>query len=78
MSHLVEHLYHQQFVVGRQLLHLPLATVVLAVMLVALLAIGAVEKWWTRSVRLQDAALALALTALAVQLTSWQLVGLPP
>ena len=62
----------------RVLLHLPLATVVLAVMLVALLAIGAVEKWWTRSVRLQDAALALALTALAVQLTSWQLVGLPP
>ena len=61
----------------RVLLHLPVATALLAGMLVALLAVGVLRKWWTRSIRPHDAALALALTALAIQLTSWHLVGLP-
>jgi CubicO group peptidase (beta-lactamase class C family) len=60
----------------RLLLHLPLAVTVLAVALVALLVAGAVRRWWDRPVRPTDAALALAMTALAVQLTSWQLVQL--
>jgi hypothetical protein len=60
----------------RLLLHLPLAVTVLAVALVALLVTGAVRRWWDRRVRPTDAALALAMTALAAQLTAWQLVQL--
>jgi hypothetical protein len=60
----------------RLLLHLPLAASMLAGILVALLAAGALRHWWSRPVRIQDAALALALTAFATQLTFWHLVGL--
>lgn len=62
----------------RLLLHLPLATCLLAGILVALLAAGARRQWWTRPIRRRDAALALALTAFATQLTLWHLVGLQP
>ncbi|HET7821611.1 MAG TPA: serine hydrolase domain-containing protein [Ornithinibacter sp.] len=61
----------------RALLHVPDATAFLAGLLVALLAVGAFRKWWGRSVRARDAALAAALTALAIQLTLWDLVSLP-
>ena len=61
----------------RVLLHLPAATALLAGLLVALIAVGALRKWWARSIRPHDAVLALALTALAIQLTSWHLVGMP-
>jgi CubicO group peptidase (beta-lactamase class C family) len=53
---------------------LPLAVVLLAAVLAALLGIGAVRHWWPRRVRRRDAALAVAVTALAVQLASWHLV----
>lgn len=62
----------------RLLLHLPLATCLLAGILVALLATGALRQWWSRPIRRRDAALALALTAFATQLTLWHLVGLQP
>ena len=42
----------------------------------ALLVTGAVRRWWDRRVRPTDAALALAMTALAAQLTAWQPVQL--
>ena len=58
----------------RLLFHLPLAVAVLAVALVALLVTGAVRGWWRRRVRPTDAALAVAMAALAAQLTAWQLV----
>jgi hypothetical protein len=60
----------------RLLLHLPLVVTVLAVVLVALLVAGAVRRWWDRPVRPTDATLALAMTALAAQLSGWQLVQL--
>ena len=61
----------------RLLLHLPLAAAVFAGLLVALLTAGALRQWWSRPIRPHDAALALALTAFATQLTFWHLVGLP-
>jgi hypothetical protein len=48
----------------------------LALALVALLAAGATRNWWARRVRARDVALAAAVTALAVQLAAWDLVGL--
>ena len=59
----------------RSALHLPLAVAVLALGLAALLVAGALRRWWTPRVRPRDAALAVALTALTVQLVSWHLVG---
>jgi CubicO group peptidase (beta-lactamase class C family) len=59
----------------RSALHLPLAVAVLAAGLAALLVAGALRRWWTPRVRPRDAALAIALTALTVQLASWHLVG---
>ena len=59
----------------RLLVHLPLAVVVLAGGLVALLVSGAVRRWWTPPVRPRDAAFAGALTVLAVQLVLWHMVG---
>jgi hypothetical protein len=41
----------------------------------ALLVAGALRHWWTTLIRPRDVALALALTALAVQLVSWHLVA---
>jgi CubicO group peptidase (beta-lactamase class C family) len=59
----------------RLALELPLAVAVLAAGLVALLVAGAVKGWSTPRVRPRDAALAIALTALAAQLAAWGLVG---
>ncbi|HEY3439089.1 MAG TPA: hypothetical protein VGK35_15485 [Actinotalea sp.] len=55
--------------------HLPLAVTVLAGGLAALLVAGALRHRWTVRARARDTALALALTALAVQLASWHLIG---
>lgn len=55
--------------------HLPLAVALLALGLAALLVAGALRRWWTPRVRARDAALAVALTALAAQLVSWHLVA---
>ena len=55
--------------------HLPLAVALLAAGLAALLVAGASRHWWTRRVRPRDAALAVALTALAAQLAVWHLVA---
>ena len=59
----------------RLALHLPLLVALLAAVLTALLVVGAVRRWWTSRVRSRDAALAVALAALAVQLATWHLVG---
>jgi CubicO group peptidase (beta-lactamase class C family) len=59
----------------RLALHLPLLVVALAVALAALLVVGAVRHWWTQRVRAPDAALAVAMVALAAQLVAWHLVG---
>jgi hypothetical protein len=55
--------------------HLPLAVALLAAALAALLVAGALRHWWTPRIRPRDAALAVALTALAAQLASWHLVA---
>jgi hypothetical protein len=55
--------------------HLPLAVTLLAVGLAALLVAGALRHWWTPRIRPRDAALAVALTALAAQLAFWHLVA---
>ena len=55
--------------------HLPLAVALLAAGLGALLVAGARRHWWTPRPRPRDAALAVALTALAAQLASWHLVA---
>jgi CubicO group peptidase (beta-lactamase class C family) len=55
--------------------HLPLAVALLAAGLAVLLVAGALWRWWTPRVRARDAALAVALSTLAVQLASWHLVG---
>jgi CubicO group peptidase (beta-lactamase class C family) len=55
--------------------HLPLAMVLLAVGFVALLMAGALRRWWTRRIQLRDAALVVALTALAAQLAFWHLIA---
>jgi len=55
--------------------HLPLAVTLLTVGLAALLVAGALRRWWTPRIRPRDAALAVALTALAAQLASWHLVA---
>jgi len=55
--------------------HLPLVVALLAAGLAALLVAGALRHWWTPWIRPRDAALAVALTALAAQLASWHLVA---
>jgi hypothetical protein len=55
--------------------HLPLVVALLAAGLAALVVAGAVRHWWTALIRPRDAALAAALTALAAQLASWNLVA---
>jgi CubicO group peptidase (beta-lactamase class C family) len=55
--------------------HLPLAVVLLAAGLAALLITGAVRRWWMPRIRPRDAALAVVLTAFAAQLTAWHLVA---
>ena len=55
--------------------HLPLAVTLLTVGLATLLLSGALRRWWTPRVRARDAALAVALTALAAQLALWHLVA---
>jgi hypothetical protein len=59
----------------RLALHLPLAVALLAAGLAALLAAGALCRWWTPRVRPRDAALVVALAAVAAQLASWHLVA---
>jgi CubicO group peptidase (beta-lactamase class C family) len=59
----------------RLALHLPLVFVVLTAGLAALLVAGALRHWWTQWTRPRDAALAVALTALAAQLASWHVVA---
>ena len=60
---------------ARLAMHLPLALVVLGGGTVALAAWGWARHWWSRSVRLQYSALALASVALVGQLAAWRLVG---
>jgi len=59
----------------RLALHLPLAAAVLAALLAALLVCGAVQHWWAQRLRTRDAALSVALIALAAQLVFWHLVA---
>jgi hypothetical protein len=68
---------HEGFVSSRLrlALHLPLAVALLAAGLAALLIAGGLRHWWTPWIRPRDAALAVALTALAAQLASWHLVA---
>jgi CubicO group peptidase (beta-lactamase class C family) len=56
-------------------LHLPLAVVVLAGGLGALVIAGVIRRWWTPRIQARDAALVIALTALATQMALWHLVG---
>jgi hypothetical protein len=55
--------------------HLPLALALLAAGLAILLMAGALRHWWTPRIRPRDAALAVALAALATQLASWHVVA---
>jgi len=57
------------------LLHLPVAVTVLAATLGVLVIASAVGRWWTPQITARDAALAVALTALATQLALWNLAG---
>ena len=57
------------------LLHVPVAVAVLAVTLGVLLITNAVRRWWTPRTTARDAALVVALTALAAQLSLWNMVG---
>jgi hypothetical protein len=59
----------------RLALHLPLVVALLAAGLAVLVVAGAIRHWWTARIRARDAALAVALTALAAQLASWDLVA---
>jgi hypothetical protein len=59
----------------RLALYLPLAVALLAAGLAALLTAGALGRWWTPRIRPTDAALGMALTALAAQLASWHLLS---
>ena len=47
----------------------------LAAGLAALVVAGTIRHWWTALTRPRDAALAVALTALAAQLAAWNLVA---
>jgi hypothetical protein len=55
--------------------HLPLAMVVMGVSTAALVAAGWARHWWSRAVRLQYAALAVAGIALVPLLAAWHLIG---
>lgn len=57
------------------LLHVPLAVAVLTVTLGVLLITSAVRRWWTPRTTARDVALVVALTALAAQLSLWNMVG---
>ena len=59
----------------RLAVHLPLAVAVLGASMVALAASGWVGRWWSRAVRLQYAAVALAAIALVPLLAGWHLIG---
>jgi CubicO group peptidase (beta-lactamase class C family) len=59
----------------RLALHLPLAVALLAATLATLLVAGALRHWWTKRILPPDAALAVAMTALAAQLAFWHLVA---
>jgi CubicO group peptidase (beta-lactamase class C family) len=59
---------------ARLAFHLPLAVTLLAAGLATLLVVGALRHWWTPRIRPRDAALAVALGALATQLAMWHLV----
>jgi CubicO group peptidase (beta-lactamase class C family) len=59
----------------RLALHLPLAVAVLAAGLGALVVAGSIRRWWPPGSRARNAALAVALPALAAQLASWHLVA---
>jgi len=62
-------------VVQRLALHLPLALAVLGACTVVFAAVGWVRGWWSSAVRLQYAALAVAVGALVAQLAAWRLIG---
>jgi hypothetical protein len=59
----------------RLVLQLPLAVVVFGASTVALVVSGWVGRWWSSTVRLQYAALAVAAVALAPLLAGWHLIG---
>jgi CubicO group peptidase (beta-lactamase class C family) len=60
---------------ARLAFHVPLVVTLLTIGLAALLVAGALRRWWTPRIRPRDAALAVALTALAAQLAFWHLVA---
>ncbi|MGA9762929.1 MAG: serine hydrolase domain-containing protein [Gaiellaceae bacterium] len=55
--------------------HLPLAVVVMGASVVVLVAWGWIGSWWSRAVRFQYAALAVAAIALVPLLAGWHLIG---
>ena len=59
----------------RLAVHLPLALTVLGASMVVLAASGWIGGWWSRAVRLQYAALAVAAIALVPLLAGWHLIG---
>ena len=59
----------------RLALHLPLAVIVAGASTVVLVASGWIGRWWSSSVRLQYAALAVAAVALGALLAEWHLIG---
>ena len=59
----------------RVALHVPLAVTISAGCFMALIGVCWARGWWTPQTRPRDVALAIGLTALAVQLGGWHLVG---
>jgi Beta-lactamase len=62
----------------RLVLHLPLVLTVLAACTVVMSTWGWLGLWWSRAVRLQYVALAIAVTALVAQLAAWRMIGWGP
>jgi CubicO group peptidase (beta-lactamase class C family) len=55
--------------------YLPVALAIAAAAMVVLVAAGWIGRWWSNAVRLQHAALAIAMIAFVVQLAAWRLIG---
>jgi CubicO group peptidase (beta-lactamase class C family) len=61
--------------IQRFALYLPLALAILGAGYVVVAAAGWIGRWWSRAVRLQYAALAVAVVVLVAQLAAWDLIG---